>query len=143
MHILCYHRIFYLHPKLSRASYCRTTHLHKEEVFRMTTTPHIHQLEHDSSCIRVQLDKVDCLFSQTEPVYANQVLGLAKTFRPNFYLPDLLEGRTRGWYSIVSPISTVTDCFTCRERENKTCQYNYKQSGKCSNPPYKLKVSTT
>lgn len=85
----------------------------------MAAAADIHQLQHHSSSIRVELDEVDCLVSQTEAVDAHKVFGLTQAFGPHLHLPHLFERRPRIRYAIVPRSATVSEVLTLRGRTEK------------------------
>lgn len=78
----------------------------------MAAASDVHQLQHHSCGVRVQLDKVDCFLSQAKAVDAHQVLRLTQTFGPHLHLPHFFESRARIWHSIVACSAVVSGVLT-------------------------------
>lgn len=91
----------------------------------MAAATDVHQLQHHSGSVRVELDKVDCLVGQAKAVDAHQVLGLTQAFGPHLHLPHLFECRPRIWYSIVSHSPAVSGVLTFRDKQIKKGNYRY------------------
>ena len=85
----------------------------------MAAAPDVHQLQHNGSSIRVELDKVDRLVSQAKAVDAHQVLSLTQAFGPHLHLPHLFECRPRIGYAIVPTFFAVSVVLTLKETEKK------------------------
>ena len=85
----------------------------------MSAASDVHQLQHHSGGIRVELDEVDRLVRQAKAVDAHQVLGLTQAFGPHLHLPHLFERRPRIWHSIVSFSPVISGVLTFGDRDQR------------------------